>query len=144
MKFNELQKIMYEAMKEKNKIRKDTVSSIINSAKNAAIANKDKDNITEELVDNAIRKELKVIKEQIETCPVDRTEKLEEFKAKLEVVESLMPKQLTADEIKAELEANFKEVLDTKNKGMIMKSVMPYFKGKADGKLVNEVIGTYL
>jgi len=144
MELKELQTKMFNALKENDKLTKETIASIINTAKNLAIANNDKDNVTSELIDTAIRKELKVIKEQIETCPDDRTDKLHEFSRKKEVVESLMPKQLTKEEIAKEIEANFSEVLASKNKGLIMKNVMPYFKGKADGKMINEVIEGYL
>ena len=144
MKFETLQKEMYSAMKEKNKDKKDTISSIINTAKNTAINAGKKDEITEEIVDNAIKKELKTLKEQIDTCPKDRTELLATFNARMEVVKMLMPKQLEESEIRNILEAEFKDILETKNKGQIMKAVMPRFKGIADGKLVNEIITSYL
>lgn len=144
MNFKTLQQEMYNAMKEKNKVKKDTISSIVNTAKNAAISAGNKENITDEMTDNAIKKELKIVKEQIETCPKDRTELLDEFNKRLEVVKSLMPKQLDENEIRQILETEFKEVLDTKNKGQIMKAAMPRFKGIADGKMVNEIITSYL
>ena len=144
MQFKELQTKMYDAMKEKDKTKKDTISAIINTAKNTAINSGDKDNITEEMTDNAIKKELKIVKEQIDTCPKDRTELLDEFNKRLEVVKILMPKQLEEAEIKQILESEFKEVLETKNKGQIMKVAMPRFKDIADGKLVNSIISTYL
>ncbi len=34
----------------------------------------------------------------------------------------------------------FSEVIASKNKGQIMKSIMPEFKGKADGKLINQIV----
>lgn len=139
-----LQNEMYAAMKNKDKVRKETLSSIINTAKNIAIANKDKDNVSEAIVDDAIRKELKTVKEQIETCPADRTENLEVFKTKLSIIESFMPKQMTEKEIKQFILDNFSDVLATKNKGLVMKNVMPQLKGKADGKLINEVISSMI
>lgn len=144
MKFEILQKEMYTAMKEKDKNKKDTISSIINTAKNTAINAGKKDEISEEMVDNAIKKELKTLKEQIETCPKDRTELLDMFTARMEVVKTLMPKQLDEAEIRHILETEFKDVLETKNKGQIMKNAMPRFKGIADGKLVNQIITSYL
>ena len=47
---------------------------------------------------------------------------------------------MSAEEIEQKLLAEFADVIATKNKGMIMKSVMPVFKGKADGKVINEVV----
>ena len=144
MKFDELQNLMYEALKMHNKIKKDTISAIITTAKNSAINAGVRDNIPEEMVDNAIKKELKTINEQLETCPQDRIERIEEFKQKKSIVEELMPKQLSEDEIKAILNKKFSEVLATKNKGQIMKVVMPELKGKADGKLINQIISDYI
>ena len=34
----------------------------------------------------------------------------------------------------------FADIIATKNKGLIMKSVMGELKGKADGKLINQVV----
>lgn len=47
---------------------------------------------------------------------------------------------MDAAEIKAYLEEKFAEVLATKNKGQIMKAVMADLKGKADGKVINQVV----
>ena len=144
MTLETLQKEMMTALKEKDKLRKETIAAIINTAKMQAIANCDKDNVSEELVDAAIRKEHKTVNEQLETCPADRTDKKEEYTKRKEIIESLMPKQLTENEIKSILDDKFSEVLATKNKGEIMKNIMPFFKGKADGKLVNGIIMSYL
>ena len=35
----------------------------------------------------------------------------------------------------------FADVVASKNKGMVMKNVMPELKGKADGKVINQVVG---
>ncbi|MBR3261855.1 MAG: GatB/YqeY domain-containing protein, partial [Lachnospiraceae bacterium] len=44
------------------------------------------------------------------------------------------------EEIRATLEKDFADVIATKNKGQIMKTIMPAFKGKADGKLINQIV----
>ena len=43
-------------------------------------------------------------------------------------------------EVEAFLTEKFAEVLATKNKGQVMKAVMPELKGKADGKVINQVV----
>ena len=48
---------------------------------------------------------------------------------------------MSAEEVKAFIEQKFADVVASKNKGMIMKNVMPELKGKADGKVINEVVG---
>ena len=50
------------------------------------------------------------------------------------------PQQMGAEEIRAYLEEKFADLLATKNKGQIMKTVMGDLKGKADGKLINPVV----
>ena len=45
-----------------------------------------------------------------------------------------------AEEIRAYLEEKFADLLATKNKGQIMKAVMAELKGKADGKVINQVV----
>ncbi len=47
---------------------------------------------------------------------------------------------MSRDEIRSFLTNNCAEVLATKNKGQIMKTVMPLLKGKADGKEISQVV----
>lgn len=140
MTLETLQKEMIKAMKERNKERKDTISSLVSAVKKAGIDKMCKDNIPESLVDETILKELKAVNEQVETCPADRTELLESYKARRTIVEEFAPKLMSKDEVKVYITENFAEVLASKNKGMIMKSVMPALKGKADGKDINAVV----
>ncbi|MGN1133237.1 MAG: GatB/YqeY domain-containing protein [Oscillospiraceae bacterium] len=50
------------------------------------------------------------------------------------------PEQMDENEIREFIVTNFSDVVKTKNKGLIMKSVMSELKGKADGKLINQVV----
>ena len=72
--------------------------------------------------------------------PAERAKLLEEYKARLAVFEEYAPKMLSADEVESLLKEKFAEVIASKNKGMIMKTVMPELKGKADGKVISEVV----
>jgi len=140
MTIKELQTAMITAMKAREKQRKDTISGLIAAVKKAAIDEGCRDDIPEAMVDSVVLKELKTAKEQVDTCPADRTELLDEYKAKVAVIEEFAPKQLSADEIKAVITEKFADVIATGNKGMIMKSVMGELKGKADGKLINQIV----
>jgi len=140
MQFETLQKDMIQAMKDRDKARKDSISVLVAAAKKLAIDAGCRENIPDEMVDQAILKELKSVKEQIDTCPAERTELLEEYKARLAVMEEYAPKMLSSEEVKAILVEKFSDVIATKNKGMIMKNVMAELKGKADGKVINEVV----
>ena len=143
MQFEQLQKDMIAAMKAHDKARKDSISVLVSAAKKIAIDTGCRDNITEDIVNQAVLKELKSVKEQIDTCPKERTELLEEYNARLSVFEEYAPKMLSADEVDKILKEKFADVLATRNKGMIMKAVMAELKGKADGKVINEVVARH-
>lgn len=52
-----------------------SISVLYSAAKKLGIDNGCRDNVPEEMVDQAILKEVKSVKEQIETCPAERTER---------------------------------------------------------------------
>ena len=140
MQFAELQKQMIAAMKAKDKVRKEAISSLVSAAKKVAIDEGCRDDIKSDLVDRVILKELKSVKEQLDTCPESRDDLRAEYQARYDVIAKYAPQQMSADEIRTYLEGKFAEVLATKNKGQIMKAVMGDLKGKADGKLINQVV----
>ena len=86
-----LQNEMIAAMKEHNKIRKDTISSLIGAVKKAAIDKMCKDNITEELVNEVLLKEKKTMQEMIDTCPMERVATLEEYYTKMNIINEFVP-----------------------------------------------------
>ena len=135
-----LQKAMIEAMKAHDAERKEVISLLVAAVKKTAIDKGTRDNIPEDMVDSVILKELKATKEQIETCPASREDLLTQYKFKLSVIEEFAPKLLSAEEVEAILKEKFAEVIATKNKGMIMKTVMAELKGKADGKVISQVV----
>lgn len=140
MNVEALRKDMVAAMKAKDKVKKDAISSLIAAIKKVAIDEGVRDDIPEELVDRVILKELKSVKEQIDTCPADRTELKAEYMAAYEVIEAYAPKQLSEDEVRELIQTKFADVVAGKNKGLIMKAVMGELKGKADGKLISNVV----
>ena len=140
MTLEALRKDMVAAMKAKDKTTKDAVSSLVSAVKKVAIDEGCRDDIKPELVDRVILKELKSVKEQVDTCPADRTDLKDEYQARYDVIAKYAPQQMNADEIRTYLEGKFAEVLATKNKGQIMKTVMPAFKGRADGKVINQIV----
>lgn len=140
MQFNELQKEMIAALKAGEKVRKNAISNLIAAIKKVAIDEGTRDDISEELVNRVILKEIKSIKEQIDSCPAERTDLKEEYQTNFDIISAFAPKQLDADEIKKIITEKFSDVIATGNKGMIMKAVMAELKGKADGKLINQVV----
>ncbi len=140
MQFEQLQKDMIAAMKARDKARKDAISALVSAAKKVAIDEGCRDNISEELVDRVIMKEIKSVKEQIDTCPESRTDLLEEYQTRFNVFQEYAPKMLSAEEVEAFIKERFAELVEGKNKGMIMKNVMPELKGKAEGSVINQVV----
>lgn len=140
MKIETLQKDMVAAMKARDKVRKDTISSLISAVKKLAIDEGKRDDIPEELVDRAIIKEEKTAQEQVDSCPENRTDLKEEYQARLDVIKDYAPKMMSPEEIEEVLTTRFSDVLATKNKGQIMKSVMAELKGKANGKDINQIV----
>ena len=138
MTLEKLQKDMIAAMKARDKERKDSISSLVSAVKKVGIDNGCRDNIPEDIVDSVILKEIKSVKEQIDTCPADRTDLLEQYKARYDVFNEYAPKLLSEDEVRDILTTKFADVIATKNKGQIMKAVMAELKGKADGKVINQ------
>lgn len=140
MEFEALRSEMIKAMKAKDKARKDAISSVIAAVKKVAIDEGCREEIPAEMVDRVILKELKSVKEQIDTCPDARADLKAEYQFRYDVINEFAPKLMSADEIKAFLMEKFAEVIASGNKGMIMKNVMPALKGKADGKVINQVV----
>lgn len=140
MDLEKLRKDMVTAMKAKDKPRKEAISSVISAVKKTAIDEGCRDDISAELVDRVILKELKTVKEQIDTCPAGREDLKAEYQFRYDVIAEYAPAQMGADEIKACIMERFSDVVATKNKGQIMKAVMGELKGKADGKLINQVV----
>lgn len=140
MEFKQLQQDMVAAMKAHDKTTKDAISNLIASIKKTAIDEGVRDNITPELCDRVILKEIKTIKEQIDTCPDSREELKAGYKAAYDVVAKYAPKLLSEEEVTSLLQRDFAEVIATKNKGMIMKTVMPSLKGKAEGSVISKAV----
>ena len=136
-----LREDMIAAMKAKDKPRKDAISSLVSAVKKVAIDEGCREEIPEELVNRVILKEQKSVKEQIDTCPAAREDLLAEYQFRYDVISEYAPQMMSADEVKAYIQEHFAEVVASKNKGMIMKSVMASdLKGKADGKVINQVV----
>lgn len=141
MQFEQLQKEMIAAMKAKDKPRKEAISALVSAAKKTAIDEGTRDNISEELVDRVILKELKSVKEQIDTCPEERAELKAEYQLRYDIMKEFAPVMMSEEEVRAVITEKFADVVATGNKGQIMKAVMAELKGKAEGKVINQVVG---
>lgn len=133
---------MVKAMKAGEKDRKDALSALLTALKNVAIDKRA--DLTEEEENTVVMKEIKQLKETLESAPADRTEIIKECEFRISVLSEFAPKIMNEEEITAVI----KEVLNglgiesptAQDKGKIMKELMPRVKGKADGKMVNELV----
>lgn len=140
MELEKLRSDMIAAMKAKDKPRKEAISTLVSAVKKVAIDEGCREDIPAELVDRVILKELKTAKEQIETCPETREDLRAEYQFRYDIIDEYAPRQMGAEEVKAYIQEKFADVVATGNKGMIMKNVMADMKGKADGKVINQVV----
>ena len=100
MTLEKLQKDMIAAMKAQDKVRKNVISSMIAAVKKYGIDNGVRNDITEEMTDSVLLKELKTAKEQLDTCPADRTDLIEEYTVNYEIIKEYAPAQMGEEEIK--------------------------------------------
>lgn len=134
---------MMAAMKAKDKQRKAVLSSLLTALKNVQIDKRA--DLTEEEENQVILKLIKQTKETLEMTPADRTDIIDECNYNISVLEEYAPKMMDENEISKVIDDVLKELEieqpTPQDKGKIMKILMPKVKGKADGKLVNEVLG---
>lgn len=145
-KIDEVRSAMFDAMKAKDKDRKDSLSALLAALKNKAIDKRE--DLTEEEENQVVLKEIKQTKETLELTPADRTDIIEECRKRIAVLEEFAPHMMNEDEIRAVIAEVLSGLGITeptgKDKGRIMKELMPKVKGKADGKLVNQVVASLL
>ena len=135
-----LNKEIIGAMKAGDTLTRDVLRSAVGNIKKAAIDKGQKDNIAEALVDEVLLKEKKTLQEMIDTCPADRVDNLNSYKAKMQVLEHYVPKLVTDEGEIKNLICEICKDIDFGNKGIVMKTVMPQLKGKVDMKIANKVI----
>lgn len=144
-KIDTVRAAMMQAMKDKNKERKDALSLLLAALKSKRIDKRA--DLTEEEENAVIFREIKQAQETVDTTPADRTQIVEEAKLRIQVYSEFVPKLMDEEEIRkvitevlAELQI---EAPTAKDKGRIMKTLMPRVKGKADGGLVNQVLSSF-
>lgn len=142
----EVRSQMMAAMKNKDKDRKDALSMLLSALKNKAIDKRA--DLTEAEEFEVVKKEIKQTKETMGLAPADRADIREACEKRLAVYQEFAPEEMSEEAIRAQV----KEVLEAlgitepsgKDKGKVMKELMPRVKGKADGGLVNKIVGEML
>lgn len=137
---------MVAAMKAQDKPRKNALSMLLSALKNAEIDKREP--LTEDEANVVVKKEIKQTQETYDTAPADRQDIRDEAAVRLTVYKEFAPADMTADQIREVIaqvlaELNI-EAPAAKDKGAIMKVLMPRVKGKADGKVVNETLASMM
>lgn len=137
---------MIAAMKAKDKARKDSLSMLLSVLKNAEIDKREP--LTEAEEDAIVKKEIRQTRETYDTAPEERRDIRDEAAARLAVYKEFAPEDMTGEQIAEVIRQVLAELgIETpapKDKGAVMKVLMPRVKGKADGKLVNETLAAMM
>ena len=141
-KIDDVRKEMMAALKAGDKPRKEALSMLLSALKAAFIDTRA--DLTEDEENAIVYREIKEAQETMDATPKDRTDIIDECKLKIAVYSDFAPQRMSDDEIRAVIAEVLKE-LDiaaptAKDKGRIMKTLMPRVKGKADGNAVNRLV----
>jgi uncharacterized protein YqeY len=140
-----LQEDLKNAMKSGDTKRRDILRLLTSAIKQVEVDSRT--TLSEEQVYGVLATEAKKRRESIaEALKANRHDIADKEQAELEVIESYLPKQLTREEVEAEVRKAIEEAdaKTAKDMGNVMKVLMPRVKGRADGKLVNEVVKSLL
>lgn len=141
-KIDTVRAAMMQAMKDKNKERKESLSMLLSALKNKVIDKRS--DLTEEEENAVVLKEIKQCQEAIDTAPAGREDVIQENTARIAVYQEFAPRMMGREEIAAVVDQVLAELNlsapTAKEKGLIMKTLMPRVKGKADSALVNQVL----
>ena len=145
-KIQEVQSSMIQAMKNREANKKETLSLLLAALKLKA---KEKQaDLTQEEENEIILKEIKQTKETMESAPPDREDIITQCQERLVVLQEFAPKQMSEEEIQVAIQQILVHLQlehpTNKEKGLIMKHLMPLVKGKADGQLVNQLVSQLL
>lgn len=143
-KIDVVRKAMVEAMKAKDKARKDSLSMLLSALKNAEINKREP--LTEEEENAVVKKEIKQTQETYEMAPADREDIRSEAAARMAVYKEFAPVDMSVEQIREVIASVLSELgignPTAKDKGTIMKVLMPRVRGKADGRVVNETLAS--
>ena len=145
-KIDVVRKAMMDALKAGDKPRKEALSLLLSALKAKNIDKRA--DLTEDEENAVVYKEIKEAKETLDTTPADRADIIDECKLRIAVWSEFAPARMDEDAIRAVIRETLVELgVDAptaKDKGKLMKSLMPKLNGKAEGRLVNQLVGEVL
>lgn len=142
------------AMKNKDTEKRDVLKMVVDKAK-AIVKEKNPTNVTEDIPDDvilqAIQKEVKQLNQTKDALKgKENTDLYASTTLKIGILSEYLPTQMTENELEKYIESELIELtgvnvkINPKIKGMVMKNIMPKLKGKADSRLINQVVDRLL
>jgi len=135
-----IQSLLVKYMKEKNPNAVSVIKMIKTKISTEKGRLKNVKELSEAEILKLVQREMKEIQETIESCTkAGQLDRVAEEESKLKVLHEIVPAQLSEQEIQRVIA---EVILETgkDNFGKLMKAVMSKVSGKADGKLVNELV----
>jgi uncharacterized protein YqeY len=132
---------MKAAMKSSDKLRLSTIRMIRSTIKNKEIELRKP--LDDETIQRVIQGMVRKGEESLEQFRLGgRMDLVEKESKEIEVLKSFLPQSLTQEEVIKIIDQTIEEtqVTSLKDLGKVMKSVMPKLQGKADGKLINQLV----
>ena len=132
---------MKQAMKSNDKLKLSTIRMIRSALKNKEIDLRKK--LEDEDIVKVIQAMMRKGEESVEQFETGgRMDLVEKEKSEIEIMKSFLPKPLSQEEILEIIDQSIQETQASslKDMGKVMKSVMPKIGGKADGKLINQLV----
>jgi uncharacterized protein YqeY len=132
-----LRAAMNEARKQRDQARTLLLSTILSEVKNREIElNRTP---TDDETADVLRRGIKKRRESVEVYEkAGRSDRAALEQAEITALESFLPAAVGADEIRAAVRTAIAS--GAQDMGKVMGAVMPQFKGRADGKLVNQIV----
>lgn len=144
---NQMNEALRTGNKEARLVYSSIVTALTNKSKELFPVSESHNELSAEQEIEVISKLAKQNKESIDSCPMDRIELLEKLNFEKNILVQFLPEQMSEDEIRQTISDILVELgltnFENKDKGSIMKSLMPKTKGKADGKLVNQILESF-
>jgi hypothetical protein len=132
---------MKQAMKSNDKLRLSTIRMIRSASKNKEIELRKK--LEDEDVVKVIQVMVRKGEESVEQFQAGgRMDLVEKEKKEIEILKSFLPQPLSQEEILKIIDQSIEETQASslKDIGKVMKSVIPKIGGKADGKVINQLV----
>lgn len=143
MLYTEIKSQIKEAMKSKNNTKKDVLKLVVDKAKSIIKETNPRDDgnyIPDDIIIQAVNKEMKQLNQTKDILKgKEDTELYQTTVEKISILEGYLPKMMTREEVEKAV-AIILSAEEYPNFGMKMKAVMAELKGKADNKIIKEVV----